>query len=643
MSDIKLNGITYPASRKVAFPGADGKAVVFNLPEDADSELNNHSVNPVQNKVIHAAIQDVRQRQTSPYNFKGKVAAMANLPSSGNTVNDTYYVESAKYRVTWTGSAWQQSSMSESDYEDELATQRTALSELADIPSMSAVNLAVIEYEQGYLADGGIFTPTTGANSQKTTVAVPLDPGDYKVLFDGMNGTNPITYVRAIAVYNASDACTAYYPSTAGLTNFTVAASDAYVRINTQYTEVTRYEIIPDRPVAILDDVLVPTDATLTSETMAANSKATGDAVFAALHADQSVPYMLDLTTVDYEDGYLAQDGVFVASQDQQKTTVPLKLPPGRYTVRYRGLDDKSVERYIPRAVAVYDGDACVYYRLALDTDPETSFVVSKATETVRINTKYSVAYEYKLARERRAHNYVHARRPVITFVFDGDYNQNDDFANLFVSRNMRCGFAPQYDTAFPNNSLAQYKAWENDGFEILAHSSAPVGTQTDASDAEIAEIVRQSYNTIARYGFDLHGFVAYQGNTRAATVDAVKKYYDYGFTQLNHAGSQEETRPDLANPNLQFGVDGPYHMWRYSMQLSSLAQMKEAVDLAVTSNGLVVFYGHANSSALQNMTLKNIGDLLDYIYAKGVRVCTPYEAIRDYYSIRYGDFEFHA
>ena len=123
-SDIYLNGITYPSSRKVAFPGKDGKEVVFDLPEDADAGLNSYSERPVQNKVIHAAIEDVRQRQTSPYNFKGSVAALANLPSSGNQVNDTYYVEAVKYRVTWTGSAWQQSSMSEADYADELEAIR---------------------------------------------------------------------------------------------------------------------------------------------------------------------------------------------------------------------------------------------------------------------------------------------------------------------------------------------------------------------------------------------------------------------------------------------------------------------------------------------------------------------------------------
>ena len=56
---------------------------------------------------------------TTPFNFKGSVT-FANLPSSGNTQNDTYYVTDKNCRYTWTGTAWRQSSLDEGDYEDEL-------------------------------------------------------------------------------------------------------------------------------------------------------------------------------------------------------------------------------------------------------------------------------------------------------------------------------------------------------------------------------------------------------------------------------------------------------------------------------------------------------------------------------------------
>ncbi len=57
---------------------------------------------------------------TTPFNFKGS-CTYANLPSSSNQQNDTWYVTDKKCRYTWTGSAWKQSSMDEGDYEDELS------------------------------------------------------------------------------------------------------------------------------------------------------------------------------------------------------------------------------------------------------------------------------------------------------------------------------------------------------------------------------------------------------------------------------------------------------------------------------------------------------------------------------------------
>lgn len=55
---------------------------------------------------------------TQPFNFKGACLS-TELPTSAN-VNDTYYCTDLKYRKTWNGSKWYQSSMQESDYTDEL-------------------------------------------------------------------------------------------------------------------------------------------------------------------------------------------------------------------------------------------------------------------------------------------------------------------------------------------------------------------------------------------------------------------------------------------------------------------------------------------------------------------------------------------
>ena len=74
-------------------------------------------------------ISTLRTMISSPYNFKGEVASISALPASGE-VNDTYYVQDVKYKVTWTGSAWVQSSLSEADYQTELSELKSDLSYL---------------------------------------------------------------------------------------------------------------------------------------------------------------------------------------------------------------------------------------------------------------------------------------------------------------------------------------------------------------------------------------------------------------------------------------------------------------------------------------------------------------------------------
>lgn len=56
----------------------------------------------------------------SPFKFKGTIAKRANLPTSGNTINDTYYVTELNYAMSWNGAGWSQSSFNESSYVQQL-------------------------------------------------------------------------------------------------------------------------------------------------------------------------------------------------------------------------------------------------------------------------------------------------------------------------------------------------------------------------------------------------------------------------------------------------------------------------------------------------------------------------------------------
>ena len=92
-------------------------------------------------------LSTLRTMLSSPYNFKGDVANISALPASGE-VNDTYYVQDVKYKVTWTGSAWVQSSMSEADYQ----------TELGDIKSDLAKHGLKLEITDALLTNSGYIT-----------------------------------------------------------------------------------------------------------------------------------------------------------------------------------------------------------------------------------------------------------------------------------------------------------------------------------------------------------------------------------------------------------------------------------------------------------------------------------------------------
>lgn len=76
-----------------------------------DTALSATSTNPVQNKVIYAAIQDVLAQVTSIYHYKGSCLS-ADLPMTDNKVGDTWNLEDiSSYgpkgtNVAWDGAEW---------------------------------------------------------------------------------------------------------------------------------------------------------------------------------------------------------------------------------------------------------------------------------------------------------------------------------------------------------------------------------------------------------------------------------------------------------------------------------------------------------------------------------------------------------
>ena len=81
------------------------------LGDTIDTALSATSTNPVQNKAIYAAIQDVLAQVSSVYHYKGSCLA-ADLPMADNKVGDTWNLEDASsygpqgINVAWDGTKW---------------------------------------------------------------------------------------------------------------------------------------------------------------------------------------------------------------------------------------------------------------------------------------------------------------------------------------------------------------------------------------------------------------------------------------------------------------------------------------------------------------------------------------------------------
>ena len=79
--------------------------------DTVDTALSATSTNPVQNKAIYAAIQDVLAQVSSVYHYKGSCLA-ADLPVADNKVGDTWNLEDASSygpqgtNVAWDGTKW---------------------------------------------------------------------------------------------------------------------------------------------------------------------------------------------------------------------------------------------------------------------------------------------------------------------------------------------------------------------------------------------------------------------------------------------------------------------------------------------------------------------------------------------------------
>ena len=210
------------------------------LGDTIDTALSATSTNPVQNKAIYAAIQDVLAQVSSVYHYKGSCLA-ADLPVADNKVGDTWNLEDASsygpqgINVAWDGTKWdalggdltpdavptdgsQHTVMSGGVY-DALLTKEDVANKVTTIDAASTDS----QYPSAKAVYDTLLTKEDVTNKVTTIDAASTDKQypSAKVVYDTLltkeNITNKVTIVDATATDDQYPSAKAVYDALEGL------------------------------------------------------------------------------------------------------------------------------------------------------------------------------------------------------------------------------------------------------------------------------------------------------------------------------------------------------------------------------------------------------------------------------------------
>lgn len=218
-----------------------------------------------------------------------------------------------------------------------------------------------------------------------------------------------------------------------------------------------------------------------------------------------------------------------------------------------------------------------------------------------------------------------------VSFTLDGAFDMNGALERIFRAHGFRIGFAPCYTSPYLRVTPEQYKDWQAYGHEILIHGTYKLTEEMSIEEAE--EKIKAASEACRRFGFSGCGYVASCGRAHPKHLPIIRKYFSYASTAPNRYADWGGV------PYIRKDVDTPFTLWRYSLQLSTLEQMKAAVDATIVNKGMLMFYTHAESGRLMNSTPENVEALCKYLdekIAKGeVAVRTPGVCASEFFGLK--------
>lgn len=225
-------------------------------------------------------------------------------------------------------------------------------------------------------------------------------------------------------------------------------------------------------------------------------------------------------------------------------------------------------------------------------------------------------------------------RKPTFVFIFDDGNSTDIALKTLFDNYGYKCGFALVASVADEVRLKARYLPFQEDGFEVLAHSvnGTAFSTITDLTTAE--SYMSDALSRLTSWGFNVKGWVTPSTWLLEAQMPILKKYYQYGFGHLT--GSAEGVAyHTLAGKDIR-------QLDRWSLESKTVQQTKDAIDDCVANDGFMIFYAHTYPNNDSNFTVSNMATILNYLKAMSdndtIRVLPPREAINYYYRYRWAD-----
>lgn len=525
-------------------------------------------------------------------------------------------------------------------------------------------------FDQGYLDNEGVFVPTTGANRMKTTDFVLVDNSEvYKVDFLGHTDSTQTTSVRAICFYDSAKQYVGRASLPSGQDRLDIPQEASYIRLNVNVDVIDDLALYPlsegrQNDVQLLDSVHYERLNELEERVSIIETNNEEIETKVELTIGIKDPNIATLDNTTFLQGYLDANGSFIPTTNTQKTSDFIEVESGKvYEIDATGHTGQSTVTM--RFVGVYDSEKQFVRKLSIPT--ELTFGVREGEKYVRANINAdvidifnlrikdediktfiqdNVEYERLTIAENKLKTiwqggYIHPRRATIAFIIDGYYEFNQNRIDIFEKHGIKVGIAPQY-TAFLDRALVEAideirtcLGWQKKGHEILAHLNYILNEETAIDDATAKGYIREAQRVMANKGLVVSGAIGSSGEVAERFIPTIKQCFDYAATLNNHAGSAVAIHT--------YETSDAYRLWRYSLQISTPEQQREAVDAAIENNALLLFYGHAQSTT-DYFSDENLESLLSYIDTKKVdflcQVKTPFDAITDFFSMRKEDLQ---